>query len=133
LGYSGSDAAWEFLAGAGGIGSADFRLQAVSIRSLGVLEKPHTAPLLLPFLKHAAAEVRWVAASVLGRIGGSGTVEGLLAALEDPQKEVRRQAALGLGYQKAVSARPALTRLATLEARTRVGQAARFALELMGD
>ncbi len=133
LGYSGSDAAWKFLTGADGIGNADFRLQSVSIRSLGVLEKPHTAPLLLSFLKHEAAEVRWTTASVLGRIGGSGAVEGLLAALDDPQKEVRRQAALGLGYQKAVFARSALTRLARREARTGVGQAARFALELIGD
>jgi HEAT repeat protein len=68
---------------------------------------------------------------VLGRIGGNGVVEALMASLEDPQAEVRRQAALGLGYQKAVPARSALLRLAQAEPDTQVGQAARFALSLI--
>jgi HEAT repeat protein len=131
MGYSQSAAAWKFLAGKGGIGSTDFRLQATSIRSLGVLEKPLTAPLITPLLKHDIAEVRWSAASVLGRIGGNGVVEALMVALQDPQAEVRRQAALGLGYQKAASASSALLRLAQAEADTQVGQAARFALSLI--
>jgi HEAT repeat protein len=131
MGYSQSAAAWKFLAGKGGIGSTDFRLQATSIRSLGVLEKPLTAPLIIPLLKHDIAEVRWSAASVLGRIGGNGVVEALMVALQDPQAEVRRQAALGLGYQKAAPASSALLRLAQAEADTQVGQAARFALSLI--
>ena len=133
MGYSQSAAAWKFLAGKGGIGSTDFRLQTISIRSLGVLEKPLTAPLIVPLLKHDIAEVRWSAASVLGRIGGNGVVEALMVSLEDPQAEVRRQAALGLGYQKATPARPALVRLANAEPGTQVGQAARFALSLIGN
>jgi hypothetical protein len=54
-----------------------------------------------------------------------------MVALQDPQAEVRRQAALGLGYQKAASASSALLRLAQAEADTQVGQAARFALSLI--
>jgi HEAT repeat protein len=131
MGYSQSASAWKFLAGKGGIGSSNFRLQATSVRSLGVLDKPLTTPLIIPFLKHDIAEVRWNAASVLGRIGGNGAVEALMASLEDPQAEVRRQAALGLGYQKAAPARSALLQLAKAESDTQVGQAARFALSLI--
>jgi HEAT repeat protein len=131
MGYSQSVSAWKFLAGKDGIGSPDFRLQAISIRSLGVLEKPLTAPLIVPLLKHDIAEVRWSAASVLGRIGGDGVVKALMVSLQDPQAEVRRQAALGLGYQKAAPARLALLRLTQAEPNSQVGQAARFALSLI--
>lgn len=111
LGYSGRDEAVDTLVGDGFLTQRDFRLRAASLRALGVLRRAHTAIAVRPLLRDPVAEVRWVAAKVLGRLGDAQAGGDLVAALQDAHPEVRRQAILSLGYLQVAAACPALAGL----------------------
>ena len=94
---------------------------------------PGAAQAVLPFLDDPAPEVQWTAASVLGRLGGPEVPAALRARLADQHAEVRRQAALGLGYLKAPNTRPALAELAHQDPSAKVRAAAAYAASLLDD
>ncbi len=121
LGYARArERAGAALRGTKGIGDPDPRLRAVALRSLAVLGAAGTVEAALAGLRDGAAEMRWTAAMVLGRLGDRHGEAALIAALGDTHGEVRRQAAASLGFLGAVAARPALERLATDDPRAAV-------------
>ena len=133
LGYTHSKEAARLLAGGGGIGHPDPRLRAVAIRSLAVHGGLDVAAALTQVLYDPVPEVRWTAASVLGRIGDPATVSPLTAMLADEYGEVRRQAALALGYLGSMEARDALLGLASGDPDQAVREAAAYAAGLLDD
>ena len=133
LGYSHSADAGRLLAGDGGIEHPDPRLRAVAVRSLAVHGGSEIAAALalIPMLGDPVPEVRWTAASALGRIADSVAVSSLTTALADEFGEVRRQAALSLGYLGEETARDALLALATGDPVAAVREAAVYAAGLL--
>ena len=131
LGYSHSPNAERLLAGNGGIGHRDPRLRAVAVRSLAVHGGSEIAAALMPMLGDPVPEVRWTAASALGRIADPDAVFPLRIALTDAFGEVRRQAALSLGYLGRETAREALLELATRDPVAAVREAAAYAAGLL--
>ncbi|MGQ0665084.1 MAG: HEAT repeat domain-containing protein [Pseudomonadota bacterium] len=127
LGAAKSPAAARLLAERGLLDDADFRLRAAAVRALGAIGA-YGAAALLPRLDDEAAEVRWEAAFVLGRLADRQAIEPLKARLVDPHPEVRRQAALGLAYLGAREAMPALSTLAREDPSEAVRAAAAAAL-----
>ena len=131
LGYSASRDAVEVLEGRDGLGHADPRLRAVSVRSLAVLNAAGTVEKLLPVLRDPVPEVRWTAAMALGRLASADAVEPLVELLADEFGEVRRQAALALGYIGEPEATVPLARLAINEPVASVREAALYAMDLL--
>ena len=131
LGYSHSHDAERLLAGEGGIGHPDPRLRAVAVRSLVVHGGPNAASALISLLRDPVPEVRWTAASALGRLADGVAVSLLTTTLADEFGEVRRQAALSLGYLGEETARDALQGLATGDPVAAVREAAVYAAGLL--
>jgi HEAT repeat protein len=102
------------------------------VRSLGVLALPDTAGRVAAALGDPAAEVRWTAATVLGRLGQRTAVDPLRRRLRDPHAEVRRQAALALGYLGDRRALEALRALGREDDNGGVREAAAYAAGLLG-
>jgi HEAT repeat protein len=86
----------------------------------------------MPMLDDRSPEVRWTAAKVLGRLAERRAVAPLISRLTDEAAEVRRQAALGLGYLGDPAARDALARAAIGDSSGSVRSAASYALGLLG-
>ena len=78
----------------------------------------------------SVAEVRWTAASVLGRLGDAKAVGPLIERLSDINSEVRRQAALSLGYLGDRRAYNELVRLAREDKSKNVQAASAYSLQL---
>jgi len=132
LGYTESDAAAAFLAGADGLGDPDSRLRAAAVRSIAVLGGKDAAAAILPALTDSRTEVRIAAARSLGRLGDRSAVAPLIAGLADGHAQVRRLAAESLGYLGDPAARPALRKAAAGDGSPAVRKAAGFALTLLG-
>jgi len=135
LGYAqGTDreAAQAVLVGPAGIGEADARLRAVAVRSLGVLDAPDAAGRIRPLLGNdPSADVRMMAARVLGLLHDRGSAPALRAALADSHALVRKEAALALGYLRDPAARAPLKALARDDRSASVRDAAAYALTLL--
>ncbi|MCY4481007.1 MAG: HEAT repeat domain-containing protein [Rhodospirillales bacterium] len=135
LGYaSGSarEAARDLLLGPGGIGERDARLRAVAVRSLGVLDAPGAEDRIRPLLGgDPSADVRMMAARVLGLLHDHASAPALLSALDDAHALVRKEAALALGYLREPAARAALETLAADDRSGAVREAAAYALTLL--
>ena len=131
LGYCHSPEAGRLLAGGDGIGHPDSRLRAVAVRSLAVHGGSDVAAALIPMLRDPVPEVRWTAASALGRVGDPAALSPLTEVLADEFGEVRRQAALSLGYLGAGTAREALLELADHDPVAAVREAAAYAASLL--
>ena len=131
LGYTRSQKAASLLAGRAGIDDSDFRLRAVAVRSIGILSFPDAADTVLICLNDPVAEVRWTTASVLGRLKNRKAVAPLMEQLSDTNSEVRRQAALSLGYLGDYLAYEKLSRLAIEDLNKNVQTAAAYSLRLL--
>jgi HEAT repeat protein len=87
------------------LGDADVHWAAAAVlRQIGA----PAVPGLLAALRDADADVRWMAAWVLGEIGDAAAVPGLLAALRDADWYVRKAAAKALGEIGDAAAVPGL-------------------------
>ncbi len=131
LAYTDADDAFALLLGPAGVGDSDPRLRAIAVRSLAVLERPGSVKAVLAQLDDDSAEVRWTAASVLGRLGDRAALDPLRAGLRDKVAEVRKQAALALGYLGGRQAEADLERAANTDESAKVREAAKFALLLL--
>ena len=92
---------------------------------------PKVAATLIPMLRDPVPEVRWTAASALGRVGDPAALSPLTEVLADEFEEVRRQAALSLGYLGAGTAREALLELSDRDPMAAVREAAAYAASLL--
>lgn len=131
LGYTDSDAAAAFVAN-GPLGDRDARLRAAAVRALGVLGRPGALDAIAPYLEDENGDVRSVATAVAGRLGDGRAVALLLRRFADSHPEVRRQAALGLGYLEARDVRDRVAALARDDANAKVREAARQTLHVLG-
>ena len=135
LGYAQAaerEVAQAVLLGPAGIGEADARLRAVAVRSLGVLDAPGAAGRIRPLLGNdPSADVRMMAARVLGLLHDHESAPALLAALADSHALVRKEAALALGYLQDPAARAPLKALARDDRSASVRNAAAYALTLL--
>lgn len=113
------------------LGDPDFRLRALAVRSIGVLGFGESASLAGKMLSDSSPEVRWTAASVLGRLHDHTSEAPLRVALGDEHAQVRKQAALGLGYLHATSAIGDLKALANKDSSEQVRKAAAYAISLL--
>ena len=77
------------------------------------------------------AEVRWTAATVLGRLKDNVAVKPLIKRLSDQNSEVRRQAALSLGFLGDPIAHDNLSRLMKEDENKNVQTAAAFSIQLI--
>ncbi len=133
LGYTGSGAAAEFLAGREGVSDPDPRIRAVAVRSIAVLGRHDAAVAIIAALADPHADVRMAAAAALGRLADRRGVAPLIERLADRHAQVRRYAAESLGYLADPAARSPLQRRAEDDGSPVVRRAARFALSLLGD
>jgi len=131
LGYSKSREAANFLSDKSGIGDPDYRLRAVSARSLGVLGFSNATDILVGCLEDSSAEVRWTAAAALGRLKNTAAAGPLIERLADVNAEVRRQASLSLGFLGDPRAREQLRRIAEADENENVRTAASFSIQLL--
>jgi HEAT repeat protein len=131
LGFTRSRRAAAFLAGPRGAGDPDFRLRGAAVRSLGVLGFPDAVTRATAALADPAADVRTVAAVVLGRLRQRTAVAPLLRRLSDRDGEVRRQAALSLGYLGDAQALDRLRAVARDDRHEGVREAAAVAASLL--
>ena len=77
---------------------------------IGAREKPAVCPKLIELLNHPDAETRSDAASTLGKIGpDEAGARALSKALSDKDSEVRRSAALAIGWHTSIPADAAPT------------------------
>lgn len=67
-----------------------------AVAALGTLKAQEAAPLIREILADRQLKRRYVAAWALGEIGGAKSVAALVAALDDPNFEVRRRATRAL-------------------------------------
>ncbi|MES2171549.1 MAG: HEAT repeat domain-containing protein [Actinomycetota bacterium] len=74
-----------------GLGDQAWRVREMCARVVFVRRLPETDA-LLPLLDDEVARVRAAAARALGEVGDQSVTERLTAALQDPEKEVRRAA-----------------------------------------
>ena len=126
------EAAGALLLGPAGIGERDARLRAVAVRSLGVLGAPGAEDRIRPLLgRDPSADVRMMAARVLGLLHDHASAPDLLAALADPHALVRKEAALALGHLREPAARAPLEALAADDRADAVRDAAAYALTLL--
>jgi HEAT repeat protein len=82
-------------------------------------------------LRDEAAEVRWTAARVLGRMKAAGSSGALMQALDDENAQVRLESVTALGYINARQAKAELARLAASDPDLKVRQAAVYAASLV--
>ena len=109
---------------------SDARIRAVAIRSMGVLDHAGFIQAVQSRLEDDAAEVRWMAARVLGRSRTTDTA-GLIESLRDPHAQVRLESAIALGYLKERAALTLLSELAGSDSDSRVSEAATYAIGLI--
>jgi hypothetical protein len=86
----------EWLAWIGGLASADSGERWDTVEQLGQTGDPQCAEHLLPLLDDNDLFVRLATARVLGDLGNTSAVPGLIDALEDPEPSVRETAVLSL-------------------------------------
>jgi HEAT repeat protein len=98
---------------------------------MGVLEASTNSESIEKMLFDQAAEVRWMAARVLGRLNAVGSAEAILAVLNDSHAQVRLESAIALGYLHAQSAKQKLRELAANDPDPRVKEAAVYAASLI--
>jgi HEAT repeat protein len=103
----------------------------VATRAAAVSGLEDAYPRIVDRLADGAPEVRWTAASALGRLGNSAAVEPLRKLLTDPHSEVRRQALLSLGFLNAREVLDDIEIVAAADPSPRVRDTARQALELL--
>jgi HEAT repeat protein len=105
----------QFLAGE--LGSDDWRVAWQTVVRLGEIG-PVAVPPLICALRDGTGDVRWRAASALGRIGDQGALEPLLQALHDEEPHVAaaaQHALVGVGAGDPNRARTALENARTAE------------------
>ncbi|MBX2869406.1 MAG: HEAT repeat domain-containing protein [Acidiferrobacterales bacterium] len=131
LGYTHKGAADDVLTSA--FADKDGRLRAVAMRSMGVNDPGRFRMQAVKGLKDPVAEVRWQAATVLGRDKLLDSFEPLIQATTDPNSRVRNEAVLSLGYLKprADSVRNALEKVSNNDADMQVRASALYALDLI--
>jgi HEAT repeat protein len=129
LGYTNSAVAAERVALA--MKDPDMRIRAVATRSMGVLGNRDYFGLVEQRLGDEAAEVRWTAARVLGRMKAAGSSDALMQALDDDNAQVRLESVIALGYINARQAKAELVRLAASDPDLKVRQAAVYAASLV--
>jgi HEAT repeat protein len=103
----------------------------VALRSLGVLGNAKYHDSIVAMLNDRSAEVRWMAARVLGRSGVESASETLIRSLADTNAQVRLESALALGYLNAAAAKMKLSELASKDPDSRVQEAALYAASLI--
>lgn len=131
LGYAASGRAFAMLVSAPVWNDPDHRIRAVATRAVAVTGLEDAYPRIVDRLPDGAPEVRWTAASALGRLGNSAAVEPLRKLLTDPHSEVRRQALLSLGFLNAREVLDDIEIVAAADPSPRVRDTARQALELL--
>ena len=131
LGYTASERAFVMLVSPPVWDDPDHRIRAVATRAAAVSGHVEAYHRVAERLADDAPEVRWTAASALGRLGNGTAAEPLRKLLADPHSEVRRQAVLSLAYLDARPARQDIERLASEDASYRVRDAASQALDLL--
>ncbi len=131
LGYEGSRIAFDALTSAAIWDDPDPAIRAVATRAVAVSGQPDAIDFLLKRIADPQPEVRWTAASVLGRLTEGRAEDALRLLLTDVHSEVRRQAVLSLAYLNALGARADITRLAETDPAARVRITAGEALKML--
>ena len=101
--------------------------------AIAAIEAPSAYDAPIPMLHDPVPEVRWTAANALGRVADSAAMSPLVVRLQDEYGEVRRQAALSLGYLGAGTARETLLELASGDPVAAVREAAAYAASLVDE
>ncbi len=81
------------------------------IHALGILRDPAAAPAIRPYTKHADVRVRLQAVIALGHIGDERSKGDLLDALEDPEDNIRWDAAVALAKMDEAAGKEVLGQL----------------------
>lgn len=85
--------------------------QSVYIRALGFLGDPKVVDVLLPMLEHTDTVLRHETVQALGFIGVEKSRSGLRTMLNDPEPNVRWDAAVALAKMEDMAAKPVLMEL----------------------
>ena len=132
LGYTNIEAAGAALRGARGLSSDVAEIRAAAIRSLGVLDDRAAVEAIARMLaQDMDANVRLVAARVLGLMAACDAVPALMDALRDRHGLVRTEAARALGLLKASEALDALKGVLVADESERARAAAGFSIGLI--